>query len=68
MRESSSNGHDPILAEVRQAREALAKRFDGDLRKIAAYLNEQTRKEGRQVVSFPPRRPANGTVDTPRAA
>lgn len=48
---------DPIVEQVRAAREAYARRFGFDLRAICRDLREQERSSGREVVSFPPRRP-----------
>ena len=48
---------DPIVEEVRAAREAYARRFGFDLRAICLDLQEQERTSGRELVSFPPRRP-----------
>jgi len=47
---------DNIIAEVRQAREAYAKKFNYDVRAMARDLRERQAKSGRKVVSFPPRR------------
>ncbi len=46
---------DSIIAEVRQARDALAKRFNYDLRAIIQDARERQAAGGRKVVSFPPR-------------
>jgi hypothetical protein len=46
---------DTIVAEVRQARDALAKRFDYDLRAILQDAIERQAIGGRRLVSFPPR-------------
>jgi hypothetical protein len=53
---------DPIVEEVRAAREAYAKRFGFDLRAICRDLQEQERTSGRELVSFPPRRPEPSQV------
>ena len=56
---------DTIVAEVRQAREALAQRFDYDLRAMIEDARERQAAGGRQVVSFPPkpaRKPASPDV------
>jgi len=53
---------DPIVEEVRAAREAHARRFGFDLRAICRALQEQERTSGRQLVSFPPRRPEPNIV------
>jgi hypothetical protein len=47
---------DPIVAEVRQARDAHAAQFNNDLRAIYLDLKDQEKKSGRTFVSFPPRR------------
>ena len=43
---------DPIVDEVRRAREAYAARFDYDLRAIYRDLKKQERLSGRKVVSY----------------
>jgi hypothetical protein len=48
--------HDPIVEEVRKAREEHAARFDFDLKRIFADLGEQERKSGREYVTLPPKR------------
>ena len=48
---------DPVVVEVRAAREAYARRFGFDLRAICRDLREQERINGRELVSLPPRRP-----------
>jgi len=47
---------DPIVAEVRAAREACARRFNYDLRAVCRDLQEQEKKSGRKTVLFSPRR------------
>jgi len=42
---------DPIVAEVRVAREAIAARHGYDVERIAAAFNEQTKAAGRTVAS-----------------
>jgi len=49
---------DPIVEEVRKAREAYAARFNFDLEAIYADLKAKEREGGRKHVSRPPRRPA----------
>ena len=49
---------DPIVEEVRKAREAHAARFNYDLDAICRDLKEQEKKSGRKVVSLRPRKPA----------
>ena len=49
---------DPIVQEVRKARDEYAKKFDYDLDAICRDLQEKQQQPGKQVVSFPPKRPA----------
>ena len=44
-----------IVAEVRQARDALAKRFNYDLRAMIEDARQRQAVGGRRVVSFPPK-------------
>ncbi|MGA9347855.1 MAG: hypothetical protein WBW48_03495 [Anaerolineae bacterium] len=46
---------DPIVAEVRQAREAHAAQFDFDLWAIYRALKEQEEQSQRKKVSFAPK-------------
>jgi len=49
---------DPIVEEVRKARERLAEKCGRDLAKIAAYVREREKEEKREVVDLsrkPPR-------------
>jgi hypothetical protein len=51
---------DPIVEEVRRAREEYAARFDFDLEAMARDLREQQqelKRRGWRVVTLPPRRP-----------
>ena len=48
--------NDPIVEEVRKAREAYAAKFNYDLEAIVADLKRQERESGWTFVSFPPRR------------
>lgn len=57
---------DPIVDEVRKAREAYAKQFNYDLDAMFDDLQRQQRESGRTTVSFPPKR--RSTVTTPRDA
>lgn len=52
---------DPIVAEVRQAREALAQRFNYDLREMIRDARERQAASGRRVVSLPHRPVMNST-------
>lgn len=47
---------DPIVNEVRAIREAYARQFDFDLQAICRDLKEQEKKEGRNLVSFLPKK------------
>jgi hypothetical protein len=47
---------DPIVAEVRQARETHAAQFNFDLRAIYLALKEQEEQSQREKVSFAPKR------------
>jgi len=49
---------DPIVAEVRRARDEILKRFNYDRRALFEDVRRRRAEGGRQVVSFPPR-PAN---------
>src|SRR5437867_5800650 len=46
---------DPIVDEIRQFRDAYAKRFQYDLEAICRDIRAKQTQSGRQVVSFPPR-------------
>ena len=46
---------DPIVDEVHQAREAISKRFDGDLRAICDDARRRQSAGGRKVRRLPPR-------------
>ncbi len=48
--------HDPIVEEVRKARDEYAKQFNYDLDAICRDLREKQEKSRNKVVSFPPRR------------
>lgn len=48
---------DPIVEEVRKAREEHAAKFDHDLKRIFADLREQEKRSGQRYVTLPPRRP-----------
>ncbi len=43
---------DPIVDEVRRARDAYAARFNYDLRAIFRDLKEQEKRSGRKLVSY----------------
>jgi len=44
---------DPIVEEVREARQKHAARFNFDLRRIAEDLRAKEQQSGRKIVSFP---------------
>ena len=46
---------DPIVEEVRAARQKHASRFKYNLRKIAEDLNEKQKQSGRKTVSYSPK-------------
>ena len=46
---------DPIVEEVRAARQKHAAQFNYDLRKIAEDLRMKEQQAGRKIVSFPPK-------------
>jgi hypothetical protein len=48
---------DSVVQEVREIRDAYARQFGYDLDAIHRDLKAQEQASGRQVVSFPPRRP-----------
>ncbi len=47
---------DPIVEEVRRARDAHAKQFNYDLDPIVADLQKREKKLGLAMVSLPPKR------------
>jgi hypothetical protein len=47
---------DPIVAEVRRAREAYAKQFNYDVYAMGRDLQERQQKSGRTVVALLPKR------------
>jgi len=51
---------DPIVEEVRTAREELLAECDFDLEKLAAYLRKRQQAGGRQAVALPARAPERG--------
>lgn len=48
--------NDPIVEEVRKAREEHAAKFDYDLHRIFADLKRRENRSEREVVSLPPKR------------
>jgi len=61
---------DPIIAEIRQIREAYAKRFNYDVHAMLRDLKERQIKSGRKTVSLPPKRikPVEQTIYTTTTA
>jgi hypothetical protein len=47
---------DPILAEIRQVREAFANKFSGDVRAMMNDIRRRQGQSGHPVVSRPPKR------------
>lgn len=48
---------DPIIEEVRAARDEYAKRFNYDMDAICRDLQRHQEKPGKHIVSLPPKRP-----------
>jgi hypothetical protein len=57
---------DAVLQEVRENREAYARQFNFDLKAIHHDLKLQEQLETRNIVSFPPRRPAPAALERKR--
>ena len=55
--ERSQRWEDPIVSEVRKAREALFAEADYDLEKLSQRLRQEQSGSGRQIVTRSPRRP-----------
>ena len=47
--------NDPIITEVRAARDQQAAQFGYDIAEIFKYLREKQQSSGRQYVRYPPR-------------
>ena len=61
----------PIIAEVRRAREELLAEYNGDLNALMDAMRRKTdeaRQAGRKVVSLPPRRPEGWNDPTKKKA
>ena len=54
---------DDILREIRAFRDEYARQFGYDIAAMGRDLREQQRTCGRQVVSFPPRRPSKNLLE-----
>lgn len=48
---------DPIVKEVREARDKIANQYEYDVVAIGRYYQEKQRKEGRKTVVLQPKRP-----------
>ncbi len=57
---------DPIIAEIRQIREAYAEQFNYDVHAMLRDLKERQIQSGRKTVSLPPKRikPVEQVTDT----
>ncbi|MGD0654103.1 MAG: hypothetical protein ABSA16_07145 [Thermoguttaceae bacterium] len=53
--------HDPIVEEVREARQRHAARFNYDARAIFEDLKRKEQISNRKIVSYPPKRPTHAT-------
>jgi hypothetical protein len=51
---------DPIIEEVRKARDDYARQFDYDLEVIFRDLQKKQQQPGKKIVSFPPKRSEKG--------
>jgi len=49
--------HDPIVEELHKIREEYARKFNFDISAICKDIQEKQVESGREVVSFPPRKP-----------
>ena len=47
---------DPVLAEIRAAREAYAEKFAGDVKGMLEDIRKREQQGGRKVLSRPPKR------------
>ena len=47
---------DPVLAEIRAAREAYAEKFAGDVKGMLEDIRKRQHQGGRKVVARPPKR------------
>ena len=49
---------DPIVEEVREIRDEIAKSYDYDVKAIVAGLQKRSIESGRKTVSLPPKPPS----------
>lgn len=54
---------DPIVEEVRKAREEYAARFNHDLRAMAIDLRRREKEGGRQIITLQPQAAKEGAVE-----
>ena len=59
---------DPIIEELHQIRREYAASFNYDLKAICEDLRSREGEDGREVVSFPPKRPIGWIERHPEAA
>jgi hypothetical protein len=59
---------DPIVEEVRRYRQEYAAQFNHDLKEICRDLRHRQQKEGRKIVSLPPKRVHQGAPQGQPAA
>jgi len=57
MRKEQERETDPVVAEVRAAKERLASRFDYDVREMLREAQERQQASGRRVVTLAKRQP-----------
>jgi hypothetical protein len=55
---------DPIVEEARRAGQKYVDAFKGDWKALIADLRRRSRREGRKVVSLPPRPPRPRVITT----
>jgi hypothetical protein len=60
--------NDPIVEEVRAAREAYARKFNYDLRAMVEDLKERQKQSGRKVVTLPPKLSGDGKTGSQEVA
>jgi hypothetical protein len=56
---------DPIVEEVRRARDKHAAKFDYDLKRIFADFKEQEKRSGQQYLRLHPQRPVEAIRGKP---
>jgi len=61
--ERSQPWEDPIVSEVRRAREAIFAEAEYDLEKLSQRLRDRQSASGRRVVTRSPRRPSHRDIE-----